>query len=295
MTFYLNLVTLTVIAATLQVVWQYVRVSSSLQTTQSHVFTLSNLHGLLVVPLLYLSKKEVHRFELAGFLIGAIGVTLMLVDPEVLRADGIETSHFTDLILLASNFAALPMFVLTKSLIRKRLLSHLFLINVLTMLIFCLCAVLLEGASMDSNPHKGLFGWSSYGDQFTVVILFGLGATFWGSAVGYTLIMRFWSPITCMNLLMMEPIAAQIYGLAAGIDDWPAHLTILGVFVIILGLFLANKGLELRLKDKEHASMQEQDYRQEIEDLGFENEEELIGEVSALDESVNQIRKMSKM
>ena len=100
------------------------------------------------------------------------------------------------------------MFVLTKSLIRKRLLSHLFLINILTMLIFCLCAVLLEGASMDSNPHKGLFGWSAYGDQFTMVMLFGLGATFWGSAVGYTLIMRFWSPITCMNLLMMEPIAA---------------------------------------------------------------------------------------
>ena len=65
--------------------------------------------------------------------------------------------------------------------------------------------------------------------------------------------MRFWSPITCMNLLMIEPLIAQIYGLAAGIDDWPAHMTVLGVFVIILGLFLANKGLEMRLADKDQA------------------------------------------
>ena len=86
-----------------------------------------------------------------------------------------------------------------------------------------------------------------------MVLYLGCGATFWGSAVGYTLIMRFWSPITCMNLLMIEPLIAQIYGLAAGIDDWPAHMTVLGVFVIILGLFLANKGLEMRLADKDQA------------------------------------------
>lgn len=36
--------------------------------------------------------------------------------------------------------------------------------------------------------------------------------------------------------------------------------------------------------------MEEPDYRQEIEDLGFENEQELIGEVSALEESVQYLK-----
>ena len=111
-----------------------------------------------------MSRKEVHRFELLGFAIGLIGIVLLVLDPYVNRVDGVETSHWTDIALMLSNFAALPMFVLTKSLIRKRLLSHLFLINVLTMIMFCLAALLLEDASMDSDAHRGLFGWTVHPD-----------------------------------------------------------------------------------------------------------------------------------
>ena len=55
--------------------------------------------------------------------------------------------------------------------------------------------------------------------------------------------------------------------LTEGIDDWPAHMTVLGVFVIILGLFLANKGLEMRMDDKGSA-MQDLDYRHKLGGFG---------------------------
>ena len=165
-----------------------------------------------------MNRKEVHRQELLGFLAGILGAVLLLVDPSVERVDGQNTHVFADFILLLSNLAALPLFALNRSLMQRRFISHLFIMNVVTMIAFTLAAVVLEGANLSFNKSTGVFGWTQNDNQFRMIILLGFGATFWGTAVGYTMIMRFWSPVAAMNLLLLEPILAQIYGVVFDVD-----------------------------------------------------------------------------
>ena len=126
--------------------------------------------------------------------------------------------------------------------------------NVITMLAFTFAAVVFEGANLNFNKSTGVFGWTQNDNQFRMIILLGFGATFWGTAVGYTLIMRFWSPIAAMNLLLLEPILAQIYGIVFEVDQLPGGLTVLGVIAILAGIGLTNAGAARRGRDKKAAS-----------------------------------------
>lgn len=218
LTFYTHLISLTILCALLQVLWQSARVYGALTTTEAHTFTLSNLHGIMAVPILFMTRKEVHRYELVGLIAGIIGTVLLFIDPDVDRVDGQDSHVWPDFVLLLSNAAALPLFALNRSLMQRRFLSHLFIMNVITMLAFTLAAVVIEGANLSMNKSTGVFGWTQNDDQFKMIILLGFGATFWGTAVGYTLIMRFWSPVVAMNMLLLEPILAQIYGVAFDVD-----------------------------------------------------------------------------
>lgn len=147
-----------------------------------------------------------------------------------------------DFALLFSNIPACLLFALNKALMRDRLIAHLFFVNLFTMAGFTVLALLCEDATLDMSPHHGLFAWLRPASQFDTIILLGFGATFWGSAVGYTLLMRFLSPHICMNLLLLEPVFAQIYGVACGVDHVPGSLTIFGVTAVLFGVCYVNAG-----------------------------------------------------
>lgn len=71
---------------------------------------------------------------------------------------------------------------------------------------------------MSMDAEIGLFGWLNPKHALNAVFGLGFMGTFWGSSVGYLLIMKYYSPIVCMNALLYEPIIAQILGCMLNLD-----------------------------------------------------------------------------
>lgn len=86
-TFVKNRYFLTLISACLYVIWQALLVWGSLNTVQSHVYLLSNLSGVMVIPILICMRKPVHKFEKFAFLAIVIASLLLLLDRMSIRND----------------------------------------------------------------------------------------------------------------------------------------------------------------------------------------------------------------
>ena len=76
-----------------------------------------------------------------------------------------------DFTLLFSNIPACILFALNKSLMKDRLIAHLFFVNLFTMCGFIVLALLYEGATLDMNPYHGLFAWLRPQNQFSTIIM----------------------------------------------------------------------------------------------------------------------------
>lgn len=106
-----------------------------------------------------MSRRPVHKYEALGFLIALIGVVCIIVLPSGGRRDKRNGGILLDIALLLSSLASLALFSLNKSLMKGRVVVHLILLNLFTTGIFCMLALIVEDASLDSHPQKGLFGW----------------------------------------------------------------------------------------------------------------------------------------
>ena len=112
-----------------------------------------------------------------------------------------------DMIMLFSSFPAALFFTLNKVLMENRIISHLIISNIVILILYSTLSVYLEDATLDLNPETGLLGWMNKEHIFLNIGLYGGLNTFWGN-VGYLLSMHFFSPITVMNALLIEPFFA---------------------------------------------------------------------------------------
>lgn len=104
-----------------------------------------------MVPAMYLLKREVHKWELLGFLSAAIGTLFIIIDPNAKRV-GQDSSNFAvDISLILSNIAASLLFALNKTLMKGRIIPHLFILNFFTMAGFIILAMLFENASFNTD------------------------------------------------------------------------------------------------------------------------------------------------
>ena len=71
-------------------------------------------------------------------------------------------NSFIDFILIFSNFAASLLFALNKTLMKGRIVSHLFILNFITMIGFIILALLFENATFNSDIQRGIFGWFQF-------------------------------------------------------------------------------------------------------------------------------------
>ena len=151
--------------------------------------------------------------------------------------------------LILANVPALFYFSLSRSLMRKRMLHHVIIINFLTAFILCVGAILCEDAKLNLHRRHGLFGWLCSDLAFTSIFWMGFFATFCGS-IGYLLSMQFYSPMACMNAYLLEPVFAQILGCVFGVDKRPGLLTIAGVIAIAVATVMVNKGTNAMIDGK---------------------------------------------
>mmetsp|Transcript_9622 Transcript_9622/g.16160 ORF Transcript_9622/g.16160 Transcript_9622/m.16160 type:complete len:299 (+) Transcript_9622:647-1543(+) len=254
-TFKRNKYFLTFLAALSFVIWQSLQVYGSLNLVQSHSYALSNLHGIIIIPFMISRKIEVHKYERYGAAVVAVSLLAMLADRNSVREDQVihppgklyvkfKSTIWTDVVMLATNVPGAIYFILNRSLQRHRIMNHIIIMSILTMLTFSLMALFFENAGMNLHASNGLFGWLNSENCFEVVFFYGFFCTFLGS-VGYILSMQFFSPLVCMNAFLMEPIVAQVLGCLVGIDRIPNFLTILALLAITASAFYINIGTSI--------------------------------------------------
>lgn len=161
-TFVKNLYFITFLAAFFYCSWAGIMIWGTRNTVQSHVYTLCNLHAVLVIPLMMASGRRVHKMEKLGFYIVIAACLGIIFDQWSYRRDktitfkGKKYEHHvsnigTDFLMLFSNAPALLYFAFSRTLMRNRVLTHVVITNLLITFIFCIGAILAEDAKMNIN------------------------------------------------------------------------------------------------------------------------------------------------
>ena len=86
-----------------------------------------------------------------GFCIAVFGAFFILVDPNAKRVGSDSNNYFVDFILIFSNLPASLLFALNKTLMKGRIIPHLFILNFFTMAGFIVLAILFENATFNSD------------------------------------------------------------------------------------------------------------------------------------------------
>ena len=90
------------------------------------------------------------------------------------------------------------------------------------------------------DPAHGVFGWMVPKELYLTLGL-GLFSGFFGTA-GIIISLYFVSPFLMSNIMLLEPISAQILGCVMGLDKVPGVVSFLGGAVAILGIFIIGLG-----------------------------------------------------
>lgn len=91
-------------------------------------------------------------------------------------------------------------------------------------------AVSLEGAQLDMSD-KGIFGFLRLDNAVISFLGNGIVCTFFG-VYGYIWALKYFSSVFVMNLVLIEPVIAQVVGVFFGTDEWPGWMTWLGVVIV---------------------------------------------------------------
>ena len=112
------------------------------------------------MPIMFLTKREIHKFEIMGFFLALVACIITVIDPSAHRVgQKYSTNVRVDLSLIPWNIPAVIYFALNKSLMRNGIVPHLLLMNLITCFGFVILSIMFENAHMTLNPKNGIFGW----------------------------------------------------------------------------------------------------------------------------------------
>ena len=146
------LYTLTILAAICGSIWIGAMIWGCGLTTQSHVFILTNLHGLFSYILVICFRGHMSQVERTLMTVVIVGLICIIFDPFSYRYDMVNKHGFhknafaVDFMLILSNFPAMMYFSFNKMLMKDRIIPHLFFVNLIMMIIFIIMAVLYDDA-----------------------------------------------------------------------------------------------------------------------------------------------------
>lgn len=143
---------LTFLSAFFGSIWVAIMIWSSNLTLQSHVFVLTNLHGVLSLFIMFLFRGNMSKEEKVLSLLLVVGLICIVFDPFSYRWDMLvpgkhhKKAITVDFILILSNIPAALFFSFNKMLMTNRIVKHILIVNLMMMLIFMVMAVLYDDA-----------------------------------------------------------------------------------------------------------------------------------------------------
>jgi hypothetical protein len=192
---------------------------------------------------------KIRQEEIVIALLVIIGLGAMIFDPLSFRVDKIvennghkykQSTILMDMVLILSNFIMAAFFSLNEMLLKSdNSLKYFFLLNFFIMITTCLVAIVFEGARLDTHPNFGLFGWIHKEHAFWNVFMDGFIGTLLATYGPIVCIQYFPTPYV-LNLFLLEPLIAQLFGLIAGIDAFPSILSVAGYLAIAFSLYRIN-------------------------------------------------------
>ena len=202
---------------------------------------MSNLCGPFILLANFYFRMPIHRLEWQGCIIAIMGAAAMMLDPAAEKADGSRSSIAGTLgALVGAIFGALLYFfsgeVRSKVPLATSVTISVYMANVY----FAMAFVFLPDYEFSMDPVRGVFGWMVPSELYLTVGL-GLFTNFFGTA-GILISLYFVSPVLMSNIMLLEPISAQILGCVMGLDKVPGAVSFVGAGVAMIGLFIIGRG-----------------------------------------------------
>ena len=112
---------------------------------------------------------------------------------------------------------------------------------------FAIAFAFVPDVEFSMDPLRGVFGWMVPSELYLTVGL-GLFSNFFGSA-GILISMYFVSPVLMSNIMLLEPISAQILGCVMGLDKVPGAVSFVGAGIAMLGLYIIGRGSSIKERE----------------------------------------------
>jgi hypothetical protein len=218
-------------------------------TISSHAMVMYSSTGVFMFAFAVVTRVAVHKYEVVGYSMFALGVILMFTDPYAIKVDGIGSQYLGDLIAFLGAGSGAIVGILnstnTKLMHPLVLMSQLLTISVVYQTAFC-CFMLGPDKVLSFDPGYGVFGWMS--DSSTAVYLMGIVAPFNGLTSNFSFyISYYFFPLEIIaGAILTEPFIAQIVSVAFGQDQMPGFKTILGLTIITFGTLVSSYGSRLK-------------------------------------------------
>ncbi|KAK9828627.1 hypothetical protein WJX72_001179 [[Myrmecia] bisecta] len=232
-------------------------------TSIMHAFLLNNTHSIMIVIGSALIGKHVSWLEGAGAVTGFAGTLLCGVDAsrqtsgaalpsearshqQSLQPIGISPLAGDLAALIGAAFGALSILAIKICRVRLHVLLLTVLVYVASLPLFLMLACLADphAPTWGRNPATGLLGWVT-GEQIGAEVIVALVATIGGS-MGYMVVLRHLDGLVISVTMLVEPLIANMLGVALGLDSWPSGITLLGGSVVIGATLLVITGSRRR-------------------------------------------------
>lgn len=203
----LKLILILIVADVAQLIGSAAFVGLSFYTVMSHVYLLTNLHGVLtLIASIICCGVRTHWLEKVGIFVIISGASLMIFDPSAVKY-GQQVNVIANVLCLPVNICFALFFVGNSFLKKHFSISFLIMQSAVSnFIIYGLLAVFLEGAPLDTSD-KGVFGFLRPENWVVSMIGNGLVSAFFG-LYGYVWALKYFSPVFVMNCLLVEPVLA---------------------------------------------------------------------------------------
>ncbi|OQS07399.1 Drug/Metabolite Transporter (DMT) Superfamily [Thraustotheca clavata] len=211
-------------------------------TSVAHVYVLNNCHSLLMVVWRAVSGDALVFAEGFGSVVGIAGsiVTAMDHDGQSSNSDIVGPSMYGDIGAFLGAIGAVLYFLQAKVISTRMPFLFFMLCHSFTVCMFLLPTMWCLGESyeLSSNPSNGLFGWANWQlDRLPIEIYLVVICDF-GGRMGFIRVLAYFDPLVVSITMLMQPILAAFFGVAAGVATVPGLITCIGSVIVIAGTAL---------------------------------------------------------
>ena len=222
-------------------------------TITSHADIMYWSSGVWIFAITIVTWGTVHRLEIYGYLLYALGVFFMFIDPSASKTWMESQSYLGDLYAFLgagacaiftylnrnSNQELHPMVTLTQMFVFCTIYQFIF---------FPFLSTSDNFFSMD--PKMGAFGW--WNDSYSLFLVMWVNAPITGilANVGFFSSFKYFPIQIVAGVMLIEPFFAQLAGIALGQDEIPGVKTLIGLIIITIAFIVAGFGAKYKTEDQ---------------------------------------------